>query len=197
VRKAASLVVATAAASVFTILLAGPAGAATATGCSGSATSTDKNGIPVDQVAAPGPGGTKDNPFKIAYDGHVKWQGKTDTLIKPGKYEVDIGLPFSFSGTFKNGDNKTQSSGNEKVSDRMPVKITGLFKVDVKVTGTGGSCSGSAWLLISDSPLFTPLWFASVVLLLLAVLLFYMGVPANEAEAAAEWVLGGGGPGGG
>lgn len=160
--------------------MASPVSAADSNGCSGSASSTKSSGEALDTVNAPDAStGTESRPFKVAYDGRVKWEGATDGVIKPGTWEVKVGPGITISDSFDNDEGKQASSGDEKVSDRLPVKITGLYKVEVSVTGTGGSCTGSGWILMADSPLFTPLWFGGLAFLLIGGVLFFLGMPTR------------------
>jgi len=158
-----------------------PVGAAPARGCSGSAVSFTNKGAQLDQVAAPDTStGTSSKPFKVAYDGRVKWTGKTDGVIRPGSWTVKVGPGISLSDSFKNDDAKSESTGDEKVDKRLPVKITGLFKVDVTVKGPGGSCTASGWILIADSPLFTPLWFGGIAFVIIGGVLFVLARPTRR-----------------
>lgn len=144
-------------------LFASPASAASATGCSGEAVSTDADGNPMDSVSAPGQGGTKKSPFKVMYDGSVSWQGRTDEVLRNGSWTVQIGPGVTIDGSFTNDDGETSKDGTDKVSDRVPVKIPGLFKVDVDITGEGAAgCHGSVWVKMVDSPVGTPLWFGGL-----------------------------------
>lgn len=141
---------------------------------------TDK-GSQLDQVAAPDSStGTSGHPFKVAYDGRVQWTGKTDGVIRPGSWTVKVGPGISLSDSFRNDDAKSESTGDEKVNKRLSVKITGLYKVDVTVKGTGGSCTASGWILIADSPLFTPLWFGGIAFVIIGGLLFFLARPTRR-----------------
>lgn len=130
---------------VLVALTAPAASAAPATGCSGKATSYTSAGKELDRVSAPDTAtGTSSHPFEVAYDGRVVWEGKTDGVIKPGSWTVKVGPGISLSDDFRNDEGKSAPTGDEKVSKRLPVKITGLYKVDVTVKGAGARAPRAA-----------------------------------------------------
>lgn len=170
---------------------AAPAGAATATGCSGTAKSYDAHGAVVDSVAFPGPGATQDDPFLVARDGTVSWAGSTASVIQHGSWKVDA-WPVTISGSMENASAKTSSSGTEKVKDRLPISVTGLIYVKATLSGAGGArCVGGGWVKFTGSPLSTPLFWIAAFLLLFGFLGFLMlmlgfrsGLGATELESA-------------
>lgn len=175
----AKLMSALAAGAVFalSVLIATPAHAAPATGCSGQATSYDKDGNVLDKVTAPGSGGTASDPFRIDADGTIKWNGTTDGVIQNGTYEIKVSGFTVADGKVGNAEGKKIWDGTEDVGkrlDKIPVagwvakslKMSAVVKAEYTVTGQGGTCSGTLYLKIGGSPTFTPLWLASIVLFL-------------------------------
>src|ERR1700722_15942209 len=88
---------------ILTILLVGPlassAHAATSQGCSGSISSVDNQGTPLDQVSVPGPAGTATNPFQLYWAAPVTWTGQTLQPITSGTWRMTVQNPsvlFSF-----------------------------------------------------------------------------------------------------
>ena len=129
-----------------------PAGAATATGCSWTLTSQDASGATIGQAAAPGAGATKDDPLLIARDGIVEWKGASDAVLQRGSWRVEGG-GLSLSRRLGNDSGLRESTGREKVSDYLPevpaagALVSGLLRVDVKVTGeSGAACVTGGWL---------------------------------------------------
>jgi hypothetical protein len=146
---------------------ASPGLAASASGCSGSATSVAKDGdpaVPIDTVTAPGPHGTQSAPFLLDSDGTVLWQGQTDAVIQDGTWEVYV-WPFDFGGTIDNADAATVRSGSLDVGSYLP-RMTGLFYAKATLTGgDGATCTASAWMKMRGSPTATPLWWVALLLL--------------------------------
>ena len=154
---------------LFASVAAAPAPAVTASGCSGKAASTTKDGAALHEVSGPGPGGTRSDPFRVDRDGTVTWSGETTQVIRNGKWTVKA-WPTSISDRIGNDSGLTTKSGVDKVSDRLPVKMPGLFFVKVTLTGgDGASCVASGWVKIAGSPAFTPLWFGALIPMLLGL----------------------------
>lgn len=131
---------------------ADPAAGAAITGpCTVTATSTGKSGEQLDTLTGPGTSDPK-NPFDVDSKGSVAWAG-TGPAITSGTYQLTIyGLPI-WSGTIDNADGKTSADGVLKLGDILPIDVVGLIEVGGSVTGTGGSCSGSAWIRLAGDPL--------------------------------------------
>lgn len=169
--------------------------AADATGCAGSATSYAANGDVVDNVRAPGPGGTEDAPFRIDPEGSVAWQGGTTTVIQDGSWSVSVfGWPV-MSGDFTNEDGKRKADGVQEMSS-VPVLSAFLFTGSPKIPVSGdvssadGSCTVSGWVTGVGSPVTSPMfWTGAGVLVLATLLLIWLilgttGAPAVGAPAA-------------
>ena len=147
----------------------GSAHAATLTGCEGRATSADKNGRPVDQATSPGSGGTRADPFRVRGDGRVSYSGATQDVLTNGRWKVKLGVPFApdVTGRVGNAIGNRAWSGEDAVSDRIPLRVRGLFRVRFEITGTAAtSCTGSVWVRVEGNPITTPLGMAAVALTL-------------------------------
>src|SRR5664280_1333165 len=70
--------------------LAVPAYAANSVGCSGSASSFNDQGAPLDKVSVPGARGTQSLPFRSMWNGDIAWQGQTDQTITSGTWRVSV-----------------------------------------------------------------------------------------------------------
>jgi hypothetical protein len=128
-----------------------PAGADITGPCTLMALSTDANGKQLDELDGPG---TSDpnNPFDVDRKGNVAWTG-TGPAITTGTYNLSIyGLPI-WSGTIDNPTGKTSADGVLTLADILPVDLVGVVEVGGSVSGTGGSCSGSAWIRLDGDPL--------------------------------------------
>ena len=181
--------IAVAVSAVVLIPIGTAAMAANATGCAGSATSYAANGDVVDNVRAPGPGGTEAQPFVVDPEGSVAWEGGTTTVITNGTWSVSLfGAPFR-SGSFTNDEGKRKASGVQEMSTLPSIVqffLMGDMKVPVSgtVTGDGGSCTVDGYITgigaATGSPMF---WMGAGVLLLAALLLFWLIVGTTAAPA--------------
>lgn len=127
------------------------AGAAITGPCTVTATSTGKSGEQLDTLTGPG---TSDpnNPFDVDPKGSVAWAG-TGPAITSGAYQLTIyGLPI-WSGDFDNTEGKTSADGVLDLGDVLPIDVVGVVEVGGSISGTGGSCSGSAWIRLTGDPL--------------------------------------------
>lgn len=153
-----------------------PAFAADASGCSGVASSSDEHGTKIDNVTAPGPGGTAEDPFEVDLNGPVSWSGETTSVIKNGSWKVSIGgVPIS--GSFENDEGNRTGNGTETVADRIPgllaVFLQGGQKllVTVDITGSGGQCAATVWIKnVGSSATASPMWFAGIGMAVLGLL---------------------------
>ncbi len=175
---------------VVLFLLVGPlavsARAATSSGCSGQAMSFSDRGIPLDKAVAPGAGGTQDQPFQIMWNGNIEWSGHTDQVIQHGTWRVTIrnssllfrlgelatGHPNGVSGAIDNQAGTTSNNGTFTPSSKIPVMFPGTYVVTVTAAGQGGGlCTGTVWVKVVNSPTGTPLFWAALVLILIAIIL--------------------------
>jgi len=127
-----------------------PAGAAIIGPCTVTATSTGTSGKVPDTLIGPG---TSDpnNPFDVDPKGSVSWVG-TGPAITSGTYQLTIyGFPV-WSGTIDNPDGKTSADGVLQLGEILPIDVVGLIEVGGSVSGTGGSCAGTAWIRIGGDP---------------------------------------------
>lgn len=157
-------------------LPASAASAAQADGCSGEVVSRASDGAELDRAAAPGAGGTSDDPFTIDGQGTVDWRGQTDAVITDATWSVTImGLPF-LRGSFDNADGLTSNEGTTDLSS-LPGPVSWFLKGDVvipvsgSITGTGGTCTGSGFIGGTGSPTSSPIFYAGVVFVAVGALL--------------------------
>jgi hypothetical protein len=156
-----------------------PAGAASASGCRGSATSSTDKQAPLDHAAAPGARGTADHPFEIQYDGSVHYDATTNDALAGGSWTIESSV-FSLSGEV--GGTDTAQSGDEKISDHIPFVVPGLYKVKITADASGkASCIVDGWIRIIDSPVGSPLWFAALGLIVVGIPFLYFGMPTERS----------------
>lgn len=182
----------------FLMTTAGPAGAASARGCSGSGRSIGETGVVIDRASAPGAGGTEDDPFqietkgKIAYDYSVNrgalsggtWTASIDTGSPiPGTEEI------SFSGKIDAGSSQS-GDGVENLEDHLNVgglaALVGKMKITIKARAGGINCTVAGWLEINDSPVTSLIFLESVILLILGLLLLFLSMASEGLGGAAE-----------
>jgi hypothetical protein len=175
------------------------ANAADADGCRCEATSFDAAGIPMDNAAAPGAGGTREDPLDVLWVGTIEWSGSTDEVLQNGTYKVGVAptrggllvetfvagvtsrLP-GFSGDVKNADGKQTADGVVSPAELTGVSkfMTGMYAVDWTVTGEAGSCTGSGFVKITDNPRGSTAWWAALVLILLGLFGIIGAVPKAQ-----------------
>lgn len=180
--KIRSLIAAAVLAAGLLVTMAAPVGAAEASGCSGSGVSFADDGGRLDTAAAPGRGGTKEDPFDVVSDGQVKYTYDVDAPVAGGTWKVKINtglVPISFGGDIS--DSSDQSGrGVEYLEEHLQVggfaPLTGLLKVDIEATGPSGeTCIVSGWLELHDSVFTTPLFYLALVMMLLGIFLLGFG----------------------
>jgi hypothetical protein len=176
-------------------MLGGAAQAADASGCQGEATAYDTDGIPIDQAAAPGAGGTRDDPLDVLWDGTIEWAGSTDAVLQDGSYSVAVaptgggvlleglvGAVVSaipgFSGEIANDDGKQSAEGTVVPGDVIGVPLsTGTYSVEWTVTAAAGSCTGLGFITITDNPMSSVTWWVALTLILLGIIGFFVARP--------------------
>jgi hypothetical protein len=170
-------------AALVPVMPATPAAAASLKGCKGSAQSLTSSGKPIDTAVAPGPGGTRKNPFKVDYKGTVVYDGSSDTVITNHSWHVEVYGIRVKSGGSKNGSRATTNNGTEKVKDYIPFRFTGLYYVSGGISGTGGSCSGHIWIKVRGNPAGTLPWVLAIVLTVGGFVILYRSRPSVRAAS--------------
>ena len=152
------------AALLLVVLWAAPAAAVDLDGgCEGAATSIDADGETLDEVTAPGEGGTKSDPFLVDADGTVAYEGSTPVVFHDHSWQVDVmGITVKDGGS-ANADDEQSTADTTEVGDYLPFDAPGLYKVSGSITAAEGECSGSAWIKLAGSPVGTPPWIAGAV----------------------------------
>lgn len=165
-------------------LQATAAHAADASGCSGQATSYDDKGVPIDAAAAPGEGGTAQDPLDLLWAGTLEWSGTTDEVLQNGEYGVTVApksagkvveflvsmaSDLAFSGEVTNDGGKQTAEGTVVPADLtagVPL-LTGTYQVTWKVTGEAGACTGTGYIKVIDKPWKSVTWWVALILILL------------------------------
>ena len=151
--------------------IAGPAGAATAKGCGGDATSFDSEGEEQDFAAAPGRGGSKSNPFDVWSDGTVEYNYRIDGSGE-GTWDLKIQkTPITF-GNEINADSAPSGDGTRELDqDFEPggVSLPGLYKVDIKGNRGGTECIASGWIKVHGSLVKAPVFWLGIIFVLLGL----------------------------
>ncbi|MGH2385425.1 MAG: hypothetical protein ACRDGB_10300 [Candidatus Limnocylindria bacterium] len=176
-------------------LLASPVSAFELTDCRLIVQSSDADGEPLDTAVGDtdgGEGGTRDDPFRVDYDGTVRYEGDTgEQLITDQTWSVDVFLiPTPLRGGGPNEEEQASAEGEVDVSDSLPIRVNGLFFVSGQVSGEGGACRGSAWVRMlgdSQSTVTTvPFWIALLVIAVGLIVLWQarpgVAVPVQEVR---------------
>ncbi len=172
--------------------LAAPAHAATSQGCSGSLSSADNQGAPLDNIGVPGPGGTSADPFQLYWAAPVTWTGQIYQPITTGTWQLTVQSPsvlFAFgelvtghihglSGTFATDQAGTSFTNSFTPSSIEPVTLPGKYVVNFTVTGSDGvKCTGTIAVRVMDNPGRNPLFWLAVLLIIAGlVMLFVFGL---------------------
>ncbi len=180
-------------AAAWTVLPAVAAGAATASGCKGDATSFDADGKQLDTVTAPGNGGTSGDPFEVDPEGTVKWNATADPEIPDdGSWSVETKSTPKLS--FGGDGGLSDDSGTENLKDHLTLDVpllgettlaSGKFYVKVVVEGGGATCTFTGYVKINGSPLGTPLFWGGVILGVGGLVLAFFATPTATAGAPA------------
>jgi hypothetical protein len=163
--------------------LSGPvAAAAEAEGCTAQAVSFDKSDAVLDTAAAPGEGGTGEDPLDVVWAGPIDWSGTTEEVLQDGTYQVTVtpanggvilesivsSLSSSaISGEFANDDAKTEREGTSSLANYsfgVPL-VAGTQSVEWSMTAAAGSCTGLGYISITDSPVSTVTWWLALFLI--------------------------------
>jgi len=180
---------------VLLLGMAAPAShAAEADECAGQAVSYNEDGTPLDTAQAPGDGGTRDDPLQVDWQGPIEWSGTTEAVLQDGTTSVVVtpasggavlGAAFeaasgrAFGGDFANSEADTEREGSTTLADSslgVPL-ATGTYSVELTMTAAGGSCTGQAYLTITDNPVTSVLWWAAAALLLVGLVLAVFARP--------------------
>src|ERR1700683_4407833 len=153
--------------------LASPAHATTSQGCSGSVSSVDDQGAPLDKITVPGPGGTNASPFRLDWAEPVTWTGQTSQAMTNGTWQLSVQDPswlfalgelvtghiHGLNGTFNTGQGASSFTNSFTPSSIEPVTLPGKYEAALTVTGKiGVQCAGSISVRVMDNPGRNPLW---------------------------------------
>jgi len=176
-----------------TVLLVGPlalpAHAATSQGCSGSISSVDDQGAPLDKATVPGPNGTNASPFQLYWAGPVTWTGQTNQPMTSGTWrlvvqnpswlfalgELATGHTHGLSGTFDSSQGGTSFTNSFTPSSVEPLTLPGKYEIGFTVAGNGGAeCTGAISVRVMDSLGRNPLWWLALILLIAGLVMLYV-----------------------
>ena len=179
-----------------TVLLVGPfastAHAATSQGCSGSISSVDSQGAPLEHVTVPGSDGTNASPFQLYWAEPVGWTGQTYQPMTSGTWRLTVQSPsllfalgelvtghiHGLTGTFSSGQGGTSFSNSFTPSSIEPVTLPGKYEIGFLIMGNSGArCTGTISVRVMDSPGRNPLWWLALILIIAGlVMLFVFGI---------------------
>src|SRR5437773_4281024 len=147
------------------LLLPAGAGAFPVTGCTLHLTSVDAGGKALDMATDGGNNSTQADPFKVDWDGTVKWTGTTGTqLIKNSTWSVSVfNIPTPLRGSEANDKGTKDGEGTVDVGVNLPFRVTGLFHVSGSIAGDAGSCAGSGWMRLVGDPFGTTLFWLGLL----------------------------------
>ena len=131
-------------------------------------------------MQAPGPGGTRKDPFEVDYDSVVNYAG-SGPVITDHSWDVKVFGITVKSGGSENGSRLNSTSGEAVVKDYLPFRFTGLYHVSGGISGNGGSCSGSAWVKLTGSPVGTIPWLGGIGFTGLGALFAFLTRPGLKA----------------
>jgi len=194
-RRVRAVLVAGAVCCAASVVLAAPAGAGEAKGCTWSVTSLDRDGKVIDTASGPGRGATKDDPLSIDPQGTIDYRGTTDSVIADGSWSVGTsgGPSISFGGDVTNDSGDVDKSGTEKLDSRLTVDagpfgtvtlVSGLIHVNFEATGaSGATCTASGWLETTGSSFGSLPFIAGTLVSLLGIGLLLFGWPVTSGAA--------------
>ena len=159
------------------LLLPASASAFPLSNCTLALTSFDASGGTIDTATVNLTDATQENPFEVDFDGTVAWAGTMGPLvIMDHSWSVSVfNIPTPLSGGDPNEGGDTDGDGTVQVGENLPFQLTGLFYVSGAISGTGGSCAGSGWMLLRGDAFGTLLFWIALILIVLGLLFFWMG----------------------
>lgn len=123
--------------------------------CTGSA-----NGRNITGMTSSNPLLLKEN-TQFAAQGTADFAGPDDPTSVAAKIQIISGL-FGVTTTNEDGTGNAWSSSSVNVDDYFTYGV-GLYKVDIKVSGPGGSCTATAYVKLDGNPLTKPAGIAGAV----------------------------------
>jgi hypothetical protein len=172
-------------------VIAPSAGAASASGCSGTARSLSKSDIQLDVANAPGAGATQATPLHVDPQGSVDYSGSSDSVLTNGSWQLSVsGLPIQLNGSFVNADHATSAKGTADVNSYvggLSWLLAGTYKVHLLAKGqSGATCVVDAYVQFTTAPAKTVLFWGGLLFLILALLLLFFGQPEPLMNALSD-----------
>ncbi|NLT53515.1 MAG: hypothetical protein GXX79_02875 [Actinomycetales bacterium] len=122
-------------------------------GCTGTATSTDRDAKPLGSLdTAAGVGASRSAPFLVDRSGTVNYRAGSPSAITDNTWSVKIAGITVDSGAAANATRRTSKEETVDLADYLPVSLTGTVLVEASVTGQGGSCTGETWIKLTGNP---------------------------------------------
>ena len=157
-------------------------------GCRLTLTSKDASGGTVDAAQSGTADASQEDPLEAQWGGTVEYEGSTESTIHDYTYSFSIyGVPTPAGGSSPNDENRTEGDGAVSVGGASAFRVAGLYFISGRVSGEGGSCSGSAWVRILGDPTGTIPWFLGIALVILGAL----GLAAGTRGHVVSSILGG------
>ena len=98
----------------------------------------------------------KDNPFKVHSAGDVIYRGTTVPVFQNHNWEINSTFALDTGGD-DNPAGEQDNFGAVEVGETIPVRFTGLFKVDGFIEDGEDRCEGSGWVeFVGPFPALTP-----------------------------------------
>lgn len=137
-------------------------------GCRGAMVSLRQDGSRRDAaIGSDRPSNSRSDPFNVGWDDTVEWDGEIPEA--PGELRWTIKVAGVTVDEGSKPANRTTWQGSFDVSDILPFKVTGLYRVEWDLQGEGLACHGEAWVKLDGSPWFTAPWFVGAGFLMLAL----------------------------
>lgn len=122
-------------------------------GCAGKALTRDAGGAELGLLdTAAGIAAAKDKALLVDPGGTITYAGSSTAVVTDLTWTVSVAGVQVASGSSANDKKATKAAGTVDAADYLPVSITGTVLADATVTGTGGSCTGEAWVTLDGNP---------------------------------------------
>lgn len=173
------------------LLVPGSAAAFPLSNCTLELTSLDAEGLAIDSATGPSGDATLADPFVVAWDGEVLWNGTMGSqVITNNSWHVEVfGIPTPLRGGSPNDEGKTDGEGTVDVSSNLPFAVTGTFFVSGGMSGEGGSCTGSGWVKFDGQPVGTVPFYLAIALIVIGAILIAVGARGGWLPALVGGLL--------
>ena len=154
-------------------------------GCEGVAVSRRPDGSIRDRVVGPGERkSSADEPFHVGADDTVQWAGRLADAAGDFRWRIKVAGITMDEGE-ERGGRVTEWTGEKKVGDLLPFKLTGVYHLEWELDGETHSCRGDLWIMLDGNPIWTTPWFIGAGLLLLAAGGIWLARPSRRGKVSA------------